>query len=143
MSKQSDKTPPVCLVCESRKALVQIDLCRDHLALLQGFSGLEDHHPEGRKNSPATVIQPVSIHAEFTSKMNYWSGALRSPSKNPLLKIARRLQVVRDLASWFLDATERDVDWLIALGLVMEKDHGPDWSKRKHLAALEKDNAGD
>jgi hypothetical protein len=98
---------------------------------------VEEHHPEGRRNSDDTIIQPVSIHAVFNSKMSRWPESLRIPSKNPLLKIARHLRVMRDFAAWFLRATDRDVDWLIALGLTMERRHGSDWWREKRIADLD------
>ncbi len=125
-----------CVFCNG-KIPPELDVCRDHLALVQGFSGVEEHHIEGRRNSRDVVIQPVSIHAVFNSKMNRWPESLRTPSKNPLLKIARHLQVMRDSAAWFLSATDRDVDWLIALGLTMERKHGSEWWREKRIADLD------
>ena len=92
----SSKSHTVCLICETGEpeALVKVSLCRDHLALLRGLSPIEAHHPEGRLNSGETVGLPVNVHAVLSSKQARWPAALRSPSNDPLIQIARRMRGV-------------------------------------------------
>lgn len=140
----TSRGPRSCLICSARGpgALTRVDLCHDHRALLQGFSGTEEHHVEGRRNSDLTVLLPVSVHNALSSKMSRWPEALRYPSSDPVLRIARRLQVLRDFIDWYLTASERDSAWLIGLGLAEQERHGSEWWKREQLAELDTKGAG-
>ena len=132
-----------CLLCGASGSgtVVMVPVCRDDLALLQGLSGLEEHHPEGRANSPETVPLPVSIHAPLTANQAKWVEALRIPSRDPVLGIARRTQAMRAFAEWFLKATRRDVPWLTAFALDQQDAHGPNWWKKYPIAPLDPKDA--
>lgn len=135
----SSKSRNTCLLCEvpGSGSIVQVGVCRDHLALLNNRSPIEAHHPEGRANSAETVDLPVSVHAVLSSKQARWPAALRSPSNDPLIRIARRVRVLRDFQSWYVSASERDSNWLLALALAQQEKHGPEWWKNGQVALLD------
>ena len=128
-----------CLICGASGpgVLVRVDLCRDHQALLQGRSGLEEHHPEGRRNGLDTVPLPPSVHVFLTAEQARWDEALRYPSDDPVIRIARRIRIMQDYAEWYLRAAARDTGWLVALARSQQEKHGPDWWKRDQLAELD------
>ena len=135
----SSKSRNTCRFCEvpGSGPIVQVGICRDHLALLKKRSPIEAHHPEGRANSAETVDLPVSVHAVLSSKQARWPAALRSPSNDPLIQIARRKLALRDLLRWYIDASDRDHDWLLALALAQQEKHGPEWWKKGQVAPLD------
>jgi hypothetical protein len=130
--------PHSCVICgvQGPGALVPVDLCRDHLSMFQGRLPLENHHPEGRANSPETVRLPVSIHFPLTALQTHWPDALRYPSKDPVIQIARRLQVTQDFIKYLRRASRRDVNFLIAVSLAQQENRGPDWWKLGGVAPL-------
>jgi len=134
-----------CLICGARGpgVLARADLCRDHLTMLQGRSPLEAHHPEGRANSIETVLLPVSTHASLTAKQARWPDVLKYPSNDPAIRIARRSRVLRDLLTWYLQASERDSDWLVALALAQQEQHGDEWWESSQVAPLNPKGAAD
>jgi hypothetical protein len=69
--------------------------------------------------------------------MARWPEALRKPSNDPIIRIARWIQVMRDFAEWFLEATARVVPWLLALALGEQDAHGADWWKKYPIAPLD------
>ena len=135
----SSKSCNVCLLCEApgSGAIVQVGICRDHLALLQRRSLIEAHHPEGRVNSPETVDLPVGIHSVLSAKQTRWPEALRSPSGDPLIQIARRMWALRDFLSWYVSASFRDSGWLLALALEQQEKYGAEWWKNAAVAPLD------
>lgn len=134
----SPKSRTACLICEVRGPglIVQVGLCRDHLALLQGRPPLEAHHPVGRANGSETVDLPVSVHSVLSSKQARWPATLRNPSGDPIIQVARRERALRDFLAWFLSASERDSDWLLALALNRQDAVGLEWWTVNPVAPL-------
>jgi hypothetical protein len=69
--------------------------------------------------------------------MARWSEVLRKPSENPLIQIARWIQIMRDYAELFLEETERVVPWLISLALVLDERYRSKWWRKFGLAPLD------
>lgn len=134
-----------CQLCgaRGRHVLARVDLCRGHLAMLQGRSPLEAHHPEGRENSLEAVLLPVTTHAFLTAKQARWPDVLKCPSIDPVISIARRLQALRDFLAWFARASERDPNWLVAFALAQQELHGDEWWERGKVAPLDPKGAAD
>lgn len=132
-----------CLICGIReiKALVRVDLCREHLSIFQGGSPVENHHPEGRAASSDVVPLPINIHAVLTAKQIHWPGVLHYPSKDPLIQIARRIQATQDFIEYLHQAARRDANFLLALSLAQQEIHGLGWWKRGQVAPLNVENS--
>ena len=128
----------VCLLCgeNDQDALVQIAVCREDLAILRGSSPIENHHPEGKANGDEVVSLPANVHAAITALQSRWPAALRSPSHDPLVRIARRELAMQNFLGWYLKACRRDPAWLLALALTQQDEQGPEWWLRTDLAAL-------
>jgi len=130
-------TRRVCLLCEEGEpaAVVQVHICREHLSLLRGMTPVENHHPEGASNSHDTIPVPTNAHAVITRKMTSWPEALREPSLDPLIQVARRELALQNFLEWYLRASRRDAAWLLALAR-HEQQHGLEWWKDLDIASL-------
>lgn len=63
--------------------------CYEHDLLRRGRPGLEDHHPAGRHNHPATVALPANDHRVLSELQYLWPHeTLRNPTGSPLLRSA-------------------------------------------------------
>jgi hypothetical protein len=124
-----------CLICGARGD-VKVRLCLDDLAILQGRTPIEQHHPVGRANGSETVGIPVGVHAALSTRQAKWPAAMKSPSPDPIITIARRMRALRDTLDWFLSASARDADWLLAMALTQQEAQGPEWWTANPIAPL-------
>lgn len=127
-----------CMFCRegNYRSLVSVSLCRNHLNMIRGISPFENHHPEGRVNSPETVSIPADVHAVLTAKQLDWADPLKAHNDDPLIQIARRIRVTMDYLEYLLNTCQRDSNFLLGLSLTQQELNGPDWWKRGEMAPL-------
>lgn len=140
MSKNTFRS---CLICGDADALKRVDICRDHFNMIREVSPVENHHPEGRGNSPETIRTPTSIHFILSRKQDEWPEPLRYPSSDPVIQIARREQLMLDFIEYYGKAARRDPNFLLALALDQQKHNGPGWWRPEGIAPLSPDQAVD
>jgi hypothetical protein len=94
-------------------ALTGVDpdvVCYEHRADLKARPWLEDHHPAGRHNDPATVQLPGNEHRVLSGRQGVWPReTLRNPDGSPLLKAAAALRGWLDVL-WLI--MTRTVGWI-------------------------------
>jgi hypothetical protein len=136
--KSNNIDPRKCEFCEEQNplALFSVNICRDHLNIIRGISPVENHHPEGRANSPETIKVPTSIHFILSRKQDQWPDPIRYPSDDPVISIARRIQLSIDFSEYYSKAAEGDSNFLLALTLTQQKLSGPGWWNRGGVAPI-------
>jgi hypothetical protein len=127
-----------CLFCGEQHplALLSVDICRDHVSMIRGISPVENHHPERRANSPEILKVPASIHFILTRKQDEWPDPIRYPSDDPVIQIARRIQLMLDFSDFYCTAAQGDSNFLLALALAQQKRSGPRWWSRGGVAPI-------
>ncbi len=117
-------------------ALFSVDICRDHLNIIRGIPPVENHHLEGRANSPETIKVPTSIHFILSRKQDQWPDSIRYPSDDPVITIARRIQLIADFSEYIVKAIQGDSNFLLALTIAQQKLSGPGWWERGGVAPI-------
>src|SRR5579864_274269 len=101
-------------------------VCAEHLALEEGRSSIERHHPEGRHNSPETVPTRGNDHRMLTDYQRDWPlKTLRNPHGSPLLKAAAAVRSQSDMARLLAKRAED----LERLDDFLYRRMGPQWPK--------------
>ena len=133
-----DEKKKPCIICGSQisEALVSVHICREDLNRFHGLPPYENHHPESRANSPETIHIPANIHAMLTAMQVRWAETLKSVNGDPVIQIARRIQVTQDFIECLSRLIQRDSNFLLALSLAQQEHNGPDWWKRGGVAPL-------
>ena len=95
-----------------------------------GRSPLDDHHPAGQANHPATTPIPVNDHRSVLSPAQYdWPDKTwKNPSGSPIIAGAACIRGYCETTTYLLDAILRwIVEMLEELDGFLKKRLGPDW----------------
>jgi hypothetical protein len=98
-----------CKHCGSSDASVLVSktrpqLCLDCLAVAQHRSPIEQHHPLGRANDPATIPLRASVHRFFSDRQIDWGAqTLENVTGCGRLRRAAGLRVLTDINAYFVE----------------------------------------
>jgi len=118
----TNSEPTVCAECQRKK---------------RGQTIMDNHHPAGKTNNPATVPVPVNDHRAFLNVAQYdWPKPTReNPEGCPLLAAAGCIRGVIDYLHYLIDKFLRWIpEMLEMLSAFLKGIRGPKWWGNTPLA---------
>jgi hypothetical protein len=125
------RTPTDCAECvRAGRTVTYTDLCAGCDRKLSGKTDIDEHHPAGAANHPATIPVPVNDHrADLSPAQEDWSKETReNPRGSPLLAASGCIRgfmdtvvyLIKSLLGWIPECLEQ-------VDVMLTRHYGPHW----------------